>query len=229
MSNLIVAALFLLGTHFGIASTQLRSQIVAAVGEQLYRILYSLIALVAIAWLVAAWNTAPWIELWVAGPGLRHVPILLMPVALLLVVCGVSQSNPTAVGQAPDPDRREPARGILRITRHPVMWGVALWALSHLAANGDVASLVFFGSFAVLALVGGHLIDLKRSRRNEPGWGVFLQATSHLPFVAILERRQSLRLREIGLPRAVVALALYVILLVAHPWLFGVPALPMAG
>lgn len=229
MSNLLVAALFLLGTHFGVASTQLRGQIVAAVGEPLYRILYSLIALVAIAWMVAAWNAAPWVELWSVGPGLRHVPILLMPVALLLVVCGVSQPNPTAVGQAPDPDRPEPARGILRITRHPVMWGVALWALSHLAANGDLASVVFFGTFVVLAVLGGRLIDLKRSRRNEPGWGVFLQATSHIPFAAILERRQRLRLREIGLTRVVVALALYVLLLMAHPWLFGASALPMAG
>lgn len=226
MSNLLVAAVFLLGTHFGIASTPLREQLVAAAGEPLYRLLYSLIAFAAIAWLVNAWRGAPLVELWNAGPALRHLPILAMPFALLLVVCAVSQPNPTAVGQGPDPDRPEPARGMLRVTRHPMMWGVALWALSHLLANGDLASLIFFGSFAALALVGGVLIDAKRSHRNEPGWGVFLQATSHVPFAAILERRQRLALREIGLARIVVALALYVILIVAHPWLFGVPALP---
>lgn len=225
MSNLLVAAVFLLGTHFGIASTQLRDQLVAAVGERLYRILYSLIAFAAIAWLVAAWKAAPLLELWTAGPALRHLPVLVMPFALLLVVCGVSQPNPTAVGQAPDPDRSEPARGMLRITRHPFMWGIALWALAHLLANGDLASVVFFATFAVLGLVGGVLIDAKRSHRNEPGWGVFLQATSHLPFAAILERRQHLALREIGLARTAAALALYVVLIIAHPWLFGVPAL----
>jgi uncharacterized membrane protein len=226
MSNLLVAALFLLGTHFGIASTQLRQQLVGAVGERAYLALYSLISLVAIVWLVVAWRAAPWVELWPSGLALRHVPILVMPFALLSLVCGVSQPNPTAVGQAPDPDAADAVHGMLRVTRHPVMWGIALWALSHLVANGDLASLVFFGTFAALALVGTRMIDAKRSRRNEPGWGVFLQATSNVPLMAIIERRQRLVLGEIGLPRVVVALALYVVLLIAHPWLFGVPALP---
>ena len=97
------------------------------------------------------------------------------------------------VGQQPDPDAASPATGIIRVTRHPFMWGVALWALLHLAANGDEASVIFFGSIAVLALVGTVLIDARRTRENAPGWGVFLQATSNLPFAAILERRQQLR------------------------------------
>lgn len=226
MSNLLVAALFLLGTHLGIASTQLRAQLVAAVGERAYRALYSLIALVAVVWLVVAWRAAPWVQLWPTGGVLRDVPIVVMPLALLLLVCGVSQPNPTAAGQAPDPDATDPARGILRVTRHPVMWAIALWALAHLVANGDLASVVFFATFALLALVGARMIDAKRSHRNEPGWGVFLQATSGVPLLAILERRQRLALGEIGLARLVVALGLYVLLLVAHPWLFGVPALP---
>jgi uncharacterized membrane protein len=226
MSNLLVAALFLLGTHLGIASTQLRGQLVAAVGERAYLALYSLIALVAIVWLVIAWRAAPWVELWPSSRALRHLPIIVMPFALLFLVCGVSQANPTAVGQQPDPDAKEAAHGILRVTRHPVMWGVALWALAHLLANGDLASVVFFGTLALLALLGARLIDAKRSRRNEPGWGIFLQATSSVPFAAILERRQRLVAGEIGLARLVAALALYVVLLIAHPWLFGVPALP---
>ena len=89
-------------------------------------------------------------------------------------------------------------------------------------ANGDEASLIFFGSLAVLALAGTFLIDARRTRENAPGWGVFLQATSNLPFAAILERRQKLRLGEIGLWRAALALAVYVVLFWLHPWLFGV-------
>jgi uncharacterized membrane protein len=105
------------------------------------------------------------------------------------------------------------------------MWGVGIWALLHLAANGDQASLIFFGSLALLALGGTVLIDQRRTRENPPGWGVFLQATSNLPFAAILERRQKLVPGEIGLWRIALALALYVALFWLHPMLFGVAPL----
>ncbi len=72
---------------------------------------------------------------------------------------------------------------------------------------------------------GTFLIDARRTRENAPGWGVFLQATSNLPFVAILERRQKLVAGEIGLWRVALALAAYVVLFWLHPWLFGVSPL----
>ncbi len=225
MLNLTVAALFLIGTHFGIASTSLRGELIARVGEGAYRGIYSLLAIVAFVWLAMAWRAAPVIPLWDAGPGLRHLAVALMPLAFLLLVCAITAPNPTVVGQRPDPDAAAPAAGIIRVTRHPFMWGVTIWALLHLVANGDEASLVFFGSIAVLALAGAFLIDARRTRENAPGWGVFLQATSNLPFAAVLERRQKLRLGEIGLWRVALALAAYVIFFWLHPWLFGVSPL----
>lgn len=226
MTDLLVAALFFLGTHLGLASTQLRAQLVTSLGEGPYRLLYSVIAVVAIAWLVHAWSAAPVQALWTPGPGLRHLPLLVMPFACLLLVCALTQRNPTALGQAPDPDAAEPARGIVRVTRHPMMWGVALWAIVHVLANGDLASLLFFGTFAVLALAGTVAIDARRTAARPPGWGVFLQRTSNLPFLAILERRNRLVASEIGLSRLVAALALYVALAWLHPYLFGVAVTP---
>jgi uncharacterized membrane protein len=225
MLNLTVAALFLIGTHFGIASTSLRAELIARVGEGAYRAIYSLLAVVALVWLVMAWRAAPVIQLWQVGAGLRHLAVALMPAAFLLLVCALTAPNPTVVGQRPDPDAASPAVGIIRITRHPFMWGVALWAFLHLLANGDEASLVFFGSLAVLALAGTFLIDARRTRENSPGWGVFLQATSNLPFAAIVEGRQRLAWGEIGLWRLAVALAVYVVFFWLHPWLFGVSPL----
>jgi len=225
MFNLTVAAVFLIGTHFGIASTPLRGELIGRVGENGYRALYSLLALVALVWLATAWRAAPHVPLWDAGAGLRHLALALMPLAFLLVVCAVTTPNPTVVGQKPDPDAGSPAVGIIRVTRHPFMWGVALWALLHLLANGDEASVVFFGAFVVLALVGTLLIDGRRTRENAPGWGVFLQATSNLPFAAILQRRQWLVIGEVGLWRVALALGLYVVLLWLHPRLFGVSPL----
>jgi uncharacterized membrane protein len=222
MLNLAIAALFFVGTHFGISSTALRGELIARVGEGIYRLLYSALALVAVTWLVSAWQAAPVVPLWPVGGGLRHLAVGLMPLAFLLVVAAVTAPNPTVVGQNPDPDAGAPATGIVRVTRHPFMWGVGLWAILHLLANGDQASLLFFGAFAVLALIGTFLIDARRTRENAPGWGVFLQATSNLPFAAILERRQRFVAREIGLWRAAAALGLYVLFLWLHPWLFGV-------
>ncbi len=226
MSSLIVAAIFLVGTHFGIASTSLRGQLISSIGEGPYRALYSLVAVVAVVWLALEYRAAPTLWLWQPEGTLAvDLPVVLMPFALLLTVCALTAPNPTAVGQAPDADAMEPARGILRITRHPLMWGITLWAIGHIVAKGDAASLIFFGAFAVLGLVGGSLIDGRKARESQPGWGVFLQRTSHLPFQAIIERRQKLALREISLTQLALALGLYVVLIIVHPWLFGVPAL----
>ena len=222
MLNLTTAALFLLGTHFGIASTGLRGEFVARLGEGAYRALYSLVAIAAFVWLVTAWRAAPLVPLWDAGPAVRHLAAALMPVAFVLLVGAVTSPNPTVVGQRPDPDAASPAVGVVRITRHPFLWGVGLWAVLHILANGDAAALIFFGSLAVLALAGTLLIDARRTRENAPGWGVFLQATSNLPFAAIVEGRQKLRPGEIGLWRAALALAAYVTMFWLHPWLFGV-------
>lgn len=222
MLNLSIAALFMLGTHFGIAAPSLRADLIGRTGERAYRLLYSLVAVVALVWLITAWRAAPLHALWPTSVVVRHLALALMPLAFLLVVCAVTAANPTVLGQKPDPDAASPAVGIIRVTRHPFMWGVALWALLHLLANGDVASVLFFGSFIVLALAGTWRIDARRTRENAPGWGVFLQATSNLPFAAIVERRQRLVLGEIGLWRAALALGLYVAFVWLHPWLFGV-------
>jgi len=72
------------------------------------------------------------ITLWPPGPGVRPLPLLVMPLALILVAGGVLVSNPSATGRESALDQPEPARGALRVTRHPVMWGVGLWAAVHL-------------------------------------------------------------------------------------------------
>lgn len=226
MDDLLTAAVFFVGTHLGIASTPLRFALVERLGEGLYRAVYSLLALVAISWLIVAWQGAPLVPVWNPGGGLRHLPLLVMPLALLLLVCSLTQRNPTAIGSGPDPDAGEPAIGIFRVTRHPFMWAVGSWGLVHILANGDLGSILFFGSLSLVALLGAGLIDARRTTLNAPGWGVFLQSTSNVPLAAILQRRQRLRLSEIGLARLAGALALYVALLWAHPWLFGVGVLP---
>jgi uncharacterized membrane protein len=77
---------------------------------------------------------------------------MVMPVAALLFVGGLTTPNPTIAGKAFIDNEIAPPSGVLRITRHPMMWAFGLWACSHLIANGDLASLLFFGAIAALAL-----------------------------------------------------------------------------
>ena len=226
LGSLIAAGLFLLVTHFGISSTPLRGALTARIGEQPYLGLYSLFAALAFWWLGSAYANAPTTPLWPTASWQAWVPLLLVPVSLLLIVAGFSTPNPTVVGQAGRLDQPDAARGILRVTRNPFLWGVGLWALAHLVPNGDTASLVLFGTLAVLALLGSVLIDAKLARRLGSAWGRFAAETSNVPFAAILAGRQRFVWSEIGWARLAGALVLYAALLHFHKWIFGVSPLP---
>lgn len=115
----------------------------------------------------------------------------------------------------------EPARGILRVTRHPMMWAFALGAAVHLLARGDAASLIFFGSFFVLALSGTALIDARKADTLGEDWTRFAAVTSNIPFWAIVEGRNRFRLDEIGWTKILTGLVLYAAFFALHPFLFG--------
>jgi uncharacterized membrane protein len=121
----------------------------------------------------------------------------------------------------------DPAPGILRITRHPVLWSFALWGLAHIASGGDVASIIFFGGFAALALAGMVIIDLKRRARDPEGYARFATATSRMPFGALVVGRARFDFAGIGWWRVLIALALYAALFLGHPYFTGAPILPI--
>lgn len=137
-----------------------------------------------------------------------------MPFAFILIACGYWR-NPTMVGADKLLKSDDPARGIIRITRHPIMWGVMLWAAAHILARADLKSLVFFGGFLVLAAVGTLLIESRKS--SNPDWPRFAAATSHVPFVAVAQGRSRIVWREIGWLRPLAGLALYFGVLAIHP------------
>ncbi|HEX5078482.1 MAG TPA: NnrU family protein [Geminicoccaceae bacterium] len=221
MIELLLAAALLLATHYGVSATPLRGWLVARLGERASLALYALLSLAILIWLIVAYRRAPYVELWPMAVWSPWVPLIVMPFALLLLVCGIGTMRPSAIGAPGTLDRAEPARGMLRVTRHPFMWGVALWALAHMVPNGDAAAVVLFGTFAGLALLGTRLIDRKLAARHGAPWRRFAATTSNLPFAAILAGRQHLDVPEIGWLRPCVALALYALLLALHPWLFG--------
>jgi uncharacterized membrane protein len=223
MLSLIAASAFFLLIHFGVSGTRLRDRVVTLMREGPYRIAFALASLVGLVWMSRAYARAPAIELWAPLPGIHSLTRMLVFIAFLFAVIGLATASPTRVGMESTLAKgTELARGMVRITRHPFLWGVALWAFAHLLANGDLASMIFFGSLLVLALGGTASIDAKRRRSFGDAWHRFAGATSNLPFAAIASGRNRLEpaLREIGLLRPAIAIAAYTALLVLHGRLF---------
>ncbi len=225
MLQLTLASLFFLGLHFGIAATPMRQKILDKIGPIPYRIAFASAALLGIIWLVYAWRQAPYIALWGQPAVFRYLAVILMPLAFFFIIAGITTKNPARLGQEDTLQSHIEPEGVLKITRHPMLWGIALWALLHLLANGDLAALVFFGTFLVLAVFGTYLIDKKRGQQYGDAWQEFSTKTSRIPFQAILEKRQHLSWHELGWWRIVLALALYGGFLHAHAKLFGVSPL----
>src|SRR5262245_21014556 len=226
MTSLILAAAFFVGIHVVISGTTLRDRIVAQIGEGPFRGLFSLASLLGIVWMVFGYRAAHLVPLWAPLPGARGLALVLVLLGFLLAVVGVTTPSPTAVGGEERLTRDDAVVGILRVTRHPFLWGIALWAFAHLLANGDVASVLLFGTFLVLALHGPLLIDAKRRRARGAAYERFLAATSNVPFAAIAAGRTSLHAAELGWRRIAAGFLVYVAFLAAHRWLFGVSPLP---
>ena len=220
---LAAAAWFLL--HAGVAGTGLRAVLIGRFGEKAYRGGFSLASLASIWWLISEYRGAPFHPLWLTPWPLQFVPALLVPVACVFLVGAFTVPSPTAVGGEKHLADAQPARGLLRLTRHPFLWSVVLWATAHLLVTADAGSLLFFGSLGVTALRGTFDIDTKRRRSNPAEFARFEGMTSNVPFVALLAGKNRLVLREVWLPLALgLALALGAIAL--HPRFFGAPAVP---
>lgn len=214
---LYAATIAFLATHF-ISSTPLRPLLAQAIGERGYIVAYSLLAFATLGWMIWAFKRAPVEPLW---PGLRLAPAILMPFSFILFACGLFSRNPTAVGQAKAMASAEPARGIIRVTRHPMMWSFMLWALAHVLARGELKATVFFGAFLLLAALGAVLIDRRKEKTLGEDWKRFAAATSYFPFLAIAQGRNRLDLKEIGWRNPLIGLLLYGLVLWFHAALFG--------
>lgn len=230
MVMLIAAACVFLGIHLFIAGTRLRDAVTAAIGESAYLGVFSLASLAAISWLVMSFNavraSADDPMLYVPWIGVKHLAIPIVALAFLLAVPGLLLPNPASLKQEDAAARAETVKGVLRITRHPFLWGVAIWSAFHLSANGDEASVIFFGTFLLLSLCGTFSIDVKRRRKLGDGWSAFASRTSNIPFGAILSGRNSLKLGEIFDWRLLTAVALFLAILFSHAHLFGVSPFP---
>ncbi|MFQ5972994.1 MAG: NnrU family protein [Alphaproteobacteria bacterium] len=226
MNELFAATVLFVGAHFVLSSAPVRAPAVARLGERRFQAVFSVVMLVAFLWMLLAYARAPIIQLWPAVAGLAWIPVLVMPVALFLAVCGFSTPGPTTTGDGEPAPSGSPATGIFRVTRHPFLWGAALWALSHLPSNGDAANFILMTGILVLSLGGMWHIDRKNEVRLGSDWGPIVLTTSAVPFAALLSRRTRMDWAGIGWWRPVVTAALYVAILLLHEPLLGASAFP---
>lgn len=224
--DLVIAAAAFVGSHFLFSSQPIRGILVGGLGEGLFSLLYSLLSAILLTWCIFAYRDAPYVEYWPTLAGARYLASAVMIFSAVLLVCGFTSYNPTAIGIPRLVQPSDPTAGILRVTRHPVMWAIGLWGIVHMIANGDAASLIFFGAFAVLALGGTVALDRKKRTTMAPTtWEALMRGTSNVPFVALVQGRARVSLSEIGYWRIGLGLLAYAGFLLGHGSIIGVSAI----
>jgi uncharacterized membrane protein len=220
-----LATTWFVGGHF-LLSHPLRRPIEERLGPQGFRGLYTVVAAIGLAWMIYAYSTAPHVEWWGDPRWARHLLLLVMLFAVFFLVVGMTTPSPGVVGAERVRMDYANGLGIHAITRHPGLWGFGLWALGHMIANGDAATVILTGGIALLAFGGMAGLDARKSARFPDQYGPFVAHTSVLPFAALASGRVRLDWSKIGLWRPAAALAIYVVLLFAHEPVIGRSALP---
>jgi uncharacterized membrane protein len=137
LAIMIIGLAVFLGAHTLVALRPQRAAVIARLGEGPYKGLFALVSLVGILLIgygFARYRAAGYIDLWVPPHWIRHVTEALVWPAIILVVAAYVPNN------------------IKRVLQHPMLAGVKLWALAHLLANGDLGSIILFGSILAWAV-----------------------------------------------------------------------------
>lgn len=183
MTMLIEASLAFVGTHF-LMSHPLRAGLVAKLGEVGFAISYTVVSLLTFGWMIwaypAASAEAP-APLWDTGQVGWIVATLLMWLGSVLFL-GSLRRNPAFPRPGKKIEKIDEPNGVYAITRHPMMWGFALWAIVHAIVNPTEASLVLGFALAFLALVGAVLQDRKKEMLLGELWRGWKAKTSFIPY-----------------------------------------------
>jgi uncharacterized membrane protein len=150
LAVLILGLIVFIGGHALTMTRGARAALVARTGEVPYKIVYALVAILGvalIAWGYGEYRATGWIQIWNPPAFMRHVTVALMWPSIVCIAAAYSPGH------------------IKKTLKHPMLVGVKLWAFAHLLANGDLGSIVLFGSILAWAVVDR--ISLKR--RSDPG------------------------------------------------------------
>lgn len=226
-TEFIAAFVVFLLSHAIPARPAVRAALVHRLGERGFLIGYSVSSLIVLTWLIVATNRAPFVEVWPFEVWQMWAPNIALPLACQFAAFGIGAANPLSFGgdarKAFDPEHP----GIAGIVRHPLLWAIGLWAGAHVVPNGDLAHVVLFGFFAVIALVGMAIIDRRKRRQlGAARWQALAARTSFWPGAALLAGRFRPRLSRFSLVRCGIGIAAWLTLLLLHPYVIGVSPLP---
>jgi uncharacterized membrane protein len=177
--SLTAASVALVGTHFAL-SHPLRASLVRAMSGRGFLALYSLVAAACVVWMTLAFRAAPHADLGGSGEAGWIVSTILTLPALVLFL-GSLRSNPALPAPGAAAAMARAPTGVFAVTRHPMMWGFALWALSHLVLWWSWRTTIVALAVLVLALVGARLQDRKKEALLGEGWAAWEARTSYWP------------------------------------------------
>jgi uncharacterized membrane protein len=220
MTELLIASLAFSLTHLGISSTPARQWLISLMGKNGYLIAYSLIAFGTLGAMIYAYSDVSHTDfVWLPSVLGYKCAKAIMFFAIVLLVLGTMIRNPTSMVW-PDAINDE-YRGVIKITHHPIQWSIMLYAIAHLIANGDKASIVLFGTLGLVALLGPFAMDAKKRALNDPKWQSFLDSTSNVPFAALISGRTRLASHDINYLAIVIGIALYTAICWLHSMVSG--------
>jgi uncharacterized membrane protein len=160
LAVMILGLVLFLGIHTLPAQRELRARAISAMGEGSYKLVYALISVLGIAliaWGFAHYRATGWIDIWNPPKALKHITLALMLPAVILVVAAFLRGH------------------IYTSLKHPMLAGVKLWAAAHLLANGDLGSIILFGSFLGWAVFDRISLKRRSDAGGPPipvgGWG----------------------------------------------------------
>lgn len=181
MEQLALALVAFVGSH-ELLSHPLRKPIADKIGEKAFQGLYSVVALGAFAWVVFAFQAAPVEVLWVAPSWVWTLGSLVMLGASVLFAGAFLSPNPSLNMMGGVLAKNPSPQGVMRITRHPMLWSFGLWAAVHAAVSGTSAVLLLTVGMGFLSLFGAKMLDGKKQRQLGAGWVAFEAATAFVPF-----------------------------------------------
>lgn len=149
MVLLILGLVVFIAIHLFPALQSKRAALIGRLGELKYKGLFSIVSLASLVLIVFGKANAPFIEVWQPPHMLAVLTKLLMLPTMILLVAAYFPSN------------------FKRKIRHPMLIAVKVWAIAHLLINGDLASIILFGSFlmfAVMAMISAN----KRTEWTKP-------------------------------------------------------------
>lgn len=225
MIEFLLAIAVFLAVHALPARTGLRARGISKLGRPAYIVIYSLLSLGLTIWIYSAYLRAPYSELWARAVWQHWVPVLVMPFALVVFSVGAAIANPLSISF-----RKAPAAGnapaMVRLIRHPVLWGFGLWAASHIPPNGDVVSLILFGGLSAFAFAGMKVFDRRKQKQlGQDRWRLLAEGDETWEAAKPVAKLNAAFDKTVVIA-GVTGLAVYGLLVAGgHQYLFGVDPL----